>query len=193
MTLAEIRQAITDDPSNEWAKTLGYEPVYTASEKSKIMIVGQAPGRRAQESKTPWNDVSGDKLRDWLGLTREEFYNPENIALVPMDFYYPGKGAHGDLPPRKDFAEKWHPLILNEMTDIQLILLVGSYAQKYYLKQRRKVNLTLTVQAYQEYLPRYIPLVHPSPLNFRWRAKNPWFEEHIVSYARNLVRQILFT
>ena len=191
MTLAEIRQAIIDDPANKWAKDLGYMPVYTASETARIMIVGQAPGRKAQESLTPWNDVSGDNLRQWLELSREEFYNPMHIALVPMDFYYPGKGTHGDLPPRKDFAARWHPLILKEMPNIKLILLVGAYAQKYYLNKKVQRNLTETVRAFNTYLPLYIPFVHPSPLNFRWRSQNPWFEKEVVPIAQQLVQEIL--
>lgn len=191
ITLERIYKEIADDPSNAWARELGYVPVYTASAKSKIMIVGQAPGRKAQDSRRPWNDASGIKLRSWLGVTDEQFYNPDLFALVPMDFYYPGKGAHGDLPPRKDFAARWHPQILAEMPDIQLIILIGNYSQKYYLNGITKPNLTQTVQAYEEYLPKYLPLVHPSPLNFRWLRNNPWFETDLVPVLREKVHEIL--
>lgn len=169
----------------------GYAPVYAATAGAKIVIVGQAPGSKAQETMRPWNDASGRLLREWLGVSDEQFYNPNIFALIPMDFYYPGKGSHGDLPPRKGFAEKWHPEILKNMPDVQLVLLIGAYAQKYYLGVRAKRTLTETVHSYNEYLPDYFPLVHPSPLNFRWRARNPWFNEVVVPEARRVVGEIL--
>lgn len=190
-TLAEINRMIRTHPSNTWATDAGLEPVYTASEESKIMIVGQAPGKRAQQSQTPWNDVSGDTLREWLDISKETFYDTDKIALVPMDFYYPGKARHGDLPPRKDFAKTWHPKLLQLMPKLKLIILAGSYAQKYYLGSKTKQNLTATVAAYYEYLPDYFPIVHPSPLNTRWRRLNPWFESDVVTKARSLVHEIL--
>lgn len=186
-----IYQQIVDDPMNEGMKAKGYAPVYTADSKAKIVIVGQAPGSKAQASMKPWNDVSGVLLRRWLGVTDEQFYNPDIFALIPMDFYYPGKGTHGDLPPRKGFAEKWHPQLLERMPEVQLIVLIGAYAQKHYLGKNTKINLTETVRAYEEYLPTYFPLVHPSPLNFRWRAKNPWFEIEVVPELHDLVRKTI--
>lgn len=172
-------------------KAKGYEPVYTAGPNAKIVIVGQAPGSKAQASRKPWNDVSGILLRKWLGVTDEQFYDPDIFALIPMDFFYPGKGVHGDLPPRKGFAEKWHPLLLAKMPNVQLIILIGAYSQKYYLGKNAKVNLTKTVWSYKEYLPTYFPLVHPSPLNFRWRAINPWFEQEVVPELEKHVHNIL--
>lgn len=186
-TLDLIRAEIAADPSNAWAAELGWEPLYSVASGARIVLVGQAPGRKAQESGKPWNDASGVKLRSWLGVTDEQFYDPDLFAILPMDFYYPGKGASGDLPPRKDFAERWHPRILAELPRRSLTVLVGSYAQKYYLGGRAKKSLTETVRAYQEYLPETVPLVHPSPLNFRWQAKNPWFEEDVVPALRTLV------
>lgn len=186
-TLDLIRAEIIADPSNAWAADLGWAPIYAASESARIVLVGQAPGRKAQESGKPWNDASGVKLRSWLGVTDEQFYDPDLFAILPMDFYYPGKGASGDLPPRKDFAERWHPRILAELPHRSLTVLVGSYAQKYYLGGRAKKSLTETVRAYREYLPETVPLVHPSPLNFRWQAKNPWFEADVVPALRTLV------
>lgn len=186
-----IRQQIIDDPMNADMQAKGYGPVYTVGEQAKIVIVGQAPGIRAQESKKPWNDISGRTLRTWLGVTDEQFYDPNLIALIPMDFYYPGKGVHGDLPPRKGFAEKWHPLLLAHMPHVQLIITIGAYAQKYYLGKQAQKNLTETVRSYKKYLPKYLPLVHPSPLNLRWRAKNPWFEEEVTPAARSVVSKIL--
>ncbi len=187
--LARIRASITDDPANAWAKNAGYAPLYTAAPSARIAIIGQAPGRRAQESGTPWDDPSGVKLRDWLGVTAEEFYNPAQIALLPMDFYFPGKGTSGDLPPRKEFAPTWHPLILHELTDLRLTILIGAYAQKYYLKP--KSSLTETVRNHADHLPTYFPIVHPSPLNFRWHAKNPWFEADVIPELRRRVRAAL--
>lgn len=186
-----IHQQIVEDPMNADMKAKGYEPLYTVGEQAKIVIVGQAPGIRAQESKKPWNDISGRTLREWLGVTDEQFYDPSLIALIPMDFYYPGKGAHGDLPPRKGFAEKWHPQLLAHMPHAQLIILIGAYSQKYYLGKQTQKNLTETVRSYKNYLPKYFPLVHPSPLNLRWRAKNPWFVAEVVPAAQRVVSKIL--
>ncbi|HSW90896.1 MAG TPA: uracil-DNA glycosylase family protein [Candidatus Saccharimonadales bacterium] len=189
--LDEIYQAIPNDPMNAEMSAKGYVPVYTASAKSRIVIVGQAPGRKAQESMKPWNDASGVLLRSWLGVTDEQFYNPDLFALVPMDFYYPGKGAHGDLPPRKGFAEKWHPKIFEHMPNVELIILVGAYSQKYYLGKGVGKNLTETVFAYHQYAPKFFPLVHPSPLNIGWRKNNAWFETDIVPKLRTRVVEIL--
>ena len=189
--LDEIYQAILNDPMNAEMSAKGYVPVYTASAKSRIVIVGQAPGRKAQESMKPWNDASGVLLRSWLGVTDEQFYNPDLFALVPMDFYYPGKGAHGDLPPRKGFAEKWLPKIFEHMPNVELIILVGTYSQKYYLGKGVGKNLTETVFAYHQYAPKFFPLVHPSPLNIGWRKNNAWFETDIVPELRTRVVEIL--
>ena len=168
----------------------GWPPVYTASPRSRIVLVGQAPGRIAQETRTPWNDASGRTLRQWLGVTDEQFYDPDLFALMPMDFYYPGKAAHGDLPPRSEFAKKWHPRLLAQMPDVRLTILVGAHAQQYYLNKQAKRNLTETVAHYVEYLPHYFPLVHPSPLNFRWRAHNPWFEMNVIPILSEMVKEL---
>ncbi len=189
--LEDIFEDIVADPENGELSTLGYLPVYTVSPNARIVVVGQAPGRKAQESTLPFNDVSGDKLRSWLGVDRDTFYNPDIFAFIPMDFYYPGKGKHGDLPPRKGFAEKWHPKLLAHMPNVELIILVGSYSQKYYLGKQVGRNLTETVANYTDYLPRYFPLVHPSPLNFRWRAINPWFEVEVVPALYKRVQDII--
>lgn len=192
--LAQIRARIIDDPSNAWAKKAGWAPLYTAAPTSRIAIIGQAPGRRAQESGIPWDDPSGIKLRQWLGVTDEEFYDPAQIALLPMDFYFPGKqspgkGPAGDLPPRKEFAPTWHPMILEQLPGLRLTVLIGGYAQKHYLNT--KTSLTETVRSHADYLPTYFPIVHPSPLNFRWQAKNPWFEAEVIPELQRLVRAAL--
>jgi len=180
MTLDEVRAAIVADPENAAMAEAGWAPLYTASPTARIVVVGQAPGRKAQESGVPWRDASGAKLCDWLGVSDELFHDPRSFAIVPMDFYYPGKAATGDLPPRPGFAAKWHPLIFAAMPEVRLTLLVGGYAQKYYLAARRRATLTETVRAWRDYLPEYVPLVHPSPLNFRWQARNPWFVDELV-------------
>ncbi len=189
--LAEIRAAIMADAMNASYTEKGIPPLYTASRKARIVIVGQAPGRQAEETRLVWNDLSGDRLRAWMGVTRAEFYDSGQIALLPMDFYFPGKSKTGDLPPRKGFAEKWHPQLLAEMPDIAITFLIGSYAQKYYLGARREKNLTETVRHFDTYLPTYLPLVHPSPLNQRWLKKNPWFETDVVRALRGRVQEIL--
>lgn len=187
----KIYQEIERDPSNESMRAQGFLPLYTAGAKAKIVIIGQAPGLRAQRLMRPWQDASGDKLRDWLGVSDEQFFDPDLISLLPMDFYFPGKGPHGDLPPRRGFAERWHPQLLALMPAVKLTILIGNYAQKHYLGNNAKANLTETVRNYQDYLPQYFPLVHPSPLNFRWQAKNPWFTHDVVPVLRATVKNIV--
>lgn len=191
VALNQIRQQIMNDSENKEYTKKNLLPIYEVNSKSRILIIGQAPGLKAQLSKTIWNDLSGDRLREWLGVSKEQFYNVDLFGLIPIDFYYPGKSKTGDLPPRKEFAEKWHPLILENLKNVKLILLVGTYAQAFYLKDSRKKTLTETVKAYQEYLPMYLPLSHPSPLNFRWRNKNPWFEKEVIPQLKKLVKDII--
>ncbi|RKV99538.1 MAG: uracil-DNA glycosylase family protein [Candidatus Saccharimonas sp.] len=190
MTRPLLYDEIDQDSMNALFHSRGWPPVYTASPRSRIVLVGQAPGRIAQETRTPWNDASGRTLRQWLGVTDEQFYDPSLFALMPMDFYYPGKAAHGDLPPRSEFAKKWHPRLLAQMPDVRLTILVGAHAQQYYLNKQAKRNLTETVAHYVEYLPHYFPLVHPSPLNFRWRVRNPWFEMNVIPILSEMVKEL---
>lgn len=187
--LERIRSEITGHPDNAWAAAVNYEPLYVADAAARIVIVGQAPGRKAQESGIPWNDASGTRLIDWLGVDETTFRDPARFALLPMDFYYPGKGPHGDLPPRREFAAQWHPRILQAMPNVELTLLVGSFAQQHYLGTRE--SLTATVRRFADYLPAMFPLVHPSPLNFRWLVKNPWYEEEVLPRLRQCVRSAL--
>ena len=191
MTFDSIHEEIITDQENAWAADLGYQPLYVAAPGARIAVIGQAPGRKAQESGIAWNDASGIKLFDWLGVSETQFRDPDLFALLPMDFYYPGKGASGDLPPRKEFAGRWHAPLLDLMPEIRLTVLVGQYAQRHYLAGRTKRNLTETVHAFDEYLPGIIPLVHPSPLNFRWLAKNPWYEAEVIPRLRECVRAAL--
>lgn len=169
---------------------LGPNPVVRASVKSKILVIGQAPGTKVHASSIPWDDASGRNLRGWLGVSNEQFYNPELFAIVPMGFCYPGKGKSGDLPPRPDCAAEWHSQLLLKMPNIELTLLIGQYAQAHYLTNR-KTTLTETVKAFRDYGPQYFPLVHPSPRNGIWMSKNGWFEEEVLPVLKERVSQVL--
>lgn len=169
---------------------LGARPVMIASKKSKIVIIGQAPGLKVHYSGKPWDDRSGKLLRDWMGVTDDEFYNPDNIAIVPMGFCYPGRGKGEDLPPRKECAPLWHGKIFSAM-DIELTLLIGMYSQKYYLGKEMKSNLTETVKNYEDYLPKYFPMPHPSPRNLMWQRRNPWFVDDNIPHLKQLIRKII--
>lgn len=186
-----LKKEIMLDSDNKKYTDEGIEPLFSAPSTAKILIIGQAPGIKAQESRIFFNDKSGVKLREWMGIDDDIFYKSGLIGVVPMDFYYPGKGKSGDLPPRKNFAPKWHEKILELMPNIELIILVGKYAQDYYLHKNKKSNLTETVFHYGEYGPLYFPIVHPSPLNFRWQNKNPWFLENVVPKLKIRVSEIL--
>ena len=186
-----LKKEIMSDSDNKKYTDEGIEPLFSAPSTAKILIIGQAPGIKAQESRIFFNDKSGVKLREWMGIDDDIFYKSGLIGVVPMDFYYPGKGKSGDLPPRKNFAPKWHEKVLELMPNIELIILVGKYAQDYYLHKNKKSNLTVTVLHYEEYGPLYFPIVHPSPLNFRWQNKNPWFLENVVPKLKIRVSEIL--
>jgi len=166
-------------------------PVLRAAHTARLLIVGQAPGLKVQQTGIPWNDPSGDRLRLWLNLTHEEFYDESRIAIIPTGFCYPGKGKGGDLPPRPECAPLWHPKLRATLPDIQLTLLIGSYAQSYYLGEHAKGSLSDTVSAWREYLPRFLPLPHPSPRNIRWFKSHPWFGELVVPELRKRVATIL--
>ena len=167
------------------------KPVVQFNEQAKIVIVGQAPGRRVHETGIPWNDASGRKLRDWLGVADEEFYDPHLFSILPMAFCYPGKGKSGDLPPMPECARLWHSRFFNEVSPDALILLIGQYSQRYYLKNTYKGNLTDTVKSHFEYLPRYFPLPHPSPRNQNWLKINPWFLSDVLPHLRAVVQDSL--
>ncbi len=158
----------------------GVNPVLSASSKSKIAIIGQAPGSVVHKSGIPWDDKSGERLRSWMDVDADTFYNEDLFAIIPMGFCYPGKGKSGDLAPRKECAPLWHKQIFDQIENIKLTLLIGQYAQKYYLKKETKNNLTETVRSFEDYLPDFIPLPHPSPRNNIWLKKNDWFEELLL-------------
>ena len=185
----KIIKRLKEDSRNKSYTERGIPPIFQVSPKAQILIIGQAPGKKVEESLIPFNDKSGEKLVQWMGIDRDTFYS-EKIAILPMDFYYPGKGKTGDMPPRSFIAKEYHKDILDLMPDIKLTILIGSYSMKYYLGKSMKENLTETVRSYKEYLPKYFPIVHPSPLNFRWQKANPWFEGEIVPVLRDMVGKI---
>jgi uracil-DNA glycosylase len=166
-------------------------PVLAAHPKAKMVIVGQAPGTKVHATGIPWNDLSGKQLRKWLDIEHNDFYNETKVAIVPMGFCYPGKGKSGDLPPRRECAPLWHEKLLEGMPDVELILLIGQYAQKYYLNDTIKSNLTETVRGYREYLPIFFPLPHPSPRNGFWVRKNPWFEKEVIPVLQEYVKRLI--
>ena len=190
MSISKIVEELKADERNVEYTRRGIPPIFQLNKDAKILIIGQAPGRKVEESKIPFDDKSGEKLISWMGIDRKTFYS-DKIAILPMDFYYPGKGKTGDLPPRKFIAEEYHRELLDELTNVEMTLLIGKYSMDYYLKGKMKRNLTETVRSYEEYLPKYFPIVHPSPLNFRWQAKNPWFMEEVVPVLAERVAKIL--
>ena len=170
---------------------LGPRPVLAAHAESKILVIGQAPGLAVHKSGVPWDDKSGDNLRQWMDISKEDFYDPTIIGILPMGFCYPGKGRSGDLPPRHECAPLWHSKVLDKMKHVRLTLLIGKYAQQYYLKDQVKASLTETVRSFEEYLPRYFVLPHPSPRNNIWQAKNPWFKEELLPGLKKTVYKIV--
>lgn len=188
--LKNIQETIMQDPRNLAYTSRGIPPIWQIHEHAKILIVGQAPGRKVEESGIPFHDQSGDRLMQWLGIDSTVFYS-EAVAIMPMDFYYPGKGKSGDLPPRKFVAPEYHAQLLSLMPEITLKVLIGKYSVDYYLRDSKKENLTGTVAAYQDYLPACFPIVHPSPLNIRWRKMHPWFEEEVVPALQRRVKEAL--
>lgn len=169
---------------------LGPRPVVQFNTKSRIVIIGQAPGRRVHESGVPWDDPSGVRLRAWLDLSPEQFYDPDLVALVPMGFCYPGTGKSGDLPPRPECAPLWHDQILETLPDDRLAIIIGMYAQARYVADRSK-TLTETVKRWDEYLPQRVVMPHPSPRNMRWFKTNPWFEAETIPAVRQRVAHVL--
>ncbi|OGA19349.1 MAG: uracil-DNA glycosylase [Betaproteobacteria bacterium RIFCSPLOWO2_02_FULL_66_14] len=169
----------------------GPKPTFVAAEGARLLIVGQAPGRRVHDTGIPWNDPSGDKLRAWLELEREAFYDRRRIAIIPAGLCYPGTGERGDLPPRPECAPTWHPRFRAALPRIRLTLLLGQYAQAYYLGRRRKKSLAETVGAWRDYAPEFFPLPHPSPRNRLWLKRNPWFERDALPALRQRVGAVL--
>ena len=185
--LSEVRACVA------CAGQLPFEPrpVLRAHQAARVLIVGQAPGTRVHHTGIPWNDPSGDRLRQWLAVDRDTFYDESRFAIIPMGYCYPGRGASGDLPPRRECAELWLDRLLAELPEVRLTLLIGQYAQAHYLGERRKPSLTETVRAWRDYLPHHLPLPHPSPRNLMWLRRNPWFEKEVVPALRKAVRRLV--
>jgi uracil-DNA glycosylase len=166
------------------------KPVLRASPTARVLVVGQAPGARAYATAIPWNDRSGDRLREWMRVDRQAFYDESRFAIIPMGYCYPGRGTSGDLPPRRECAELWLARLLAHLPDVRLTLLIGHYAQAYYLGPGRKPSLTETVRAWREYQPRYLPLPHPSGRNNAWLRRNGWFEQEVIPALRRACRRL---
>ena len=170
---------------------LGPRPVLCAGKTARILIVGQAPGARVHATGIPWGDASGERLRAWMGVEKNVFYNESRIAIIPMGYCYPGRGKSGDLPPRRECAQLWLDLLLDRLPQIELTLLIGQYAQRRFLGNRRKASLTETTREWQEYAPKYFPVPHPSPRNTSWFRSNAWFERKLLPELRARIGAIL--
>lgn len=169
----------------------GPRPVLQVGREARVLVIGQAPGARVHASGIPWDDKSGQRLRDWMGIGPECFYDARCVALVPMGYCYPGRGRSGDLPPRRECAELWLERVLAEMPHIELTLLVGAYAQQRFLGGERRASLTETVAAWRDYGPSCIPLPHPSPRNQGWFKHHPWFERDLLPVLKARVADAL--
>lgn len=203
--LADLRRAIAacriclDHPLRGPDDRLPHEPrpVAVISTSARILIAGQAPGLRVHESGLPFNDASGDRLRQWLDVDRDTFYDPDMFAIVPMGFCFPGYDAKGhDLPPRRECAPHWRQRVLDAMPQIELVLAIGQYAQAWHLGDRRASTMTQTVQDWRDHLfsnrpPRLLPLPHPSWRNTAWLKKNPWFETEVLPVLRREVERLI--
>lgn len=168
----------------------GTRPVVQLHPKARLLIAGQAPGRKVHETGTPFDDASGERLRQWMGVTRDEFYDRQLVAILPMGFCYPGTGKSGDLPPRPECAPAWREQLLRRLRHLDVTLVIGQYAQAYHLKDARK-SLTETVRNWREYWPSMVPLPHPSPRNNIWLRKNPWFETDLLPSLRQRIEEVL--
>lgn len=168
----------------------GPRPVLQFHPNAKILIAGQAPGKKVHDTGIPFNDASGNRLREWLGVTPEVFYDPEKIALLPMGFCFPGTGKSGDLPPRPECAPAWRHQLLAQLHDIKITIVLGQYAQAYHFG-RTRTSVTERVKSWQTYWPQMVPLPHPSPRNNLWLRKNPWFETELIPLLQKRISNIL--
>ena len=170
---------------------LGPRPVLETERSARILIAGQAPGTRVHETGIPWDDPSGERLREWMRIDRETFYDSSRIAIIPMGFCYPGRGKSGDLPPRPECADLWRDKLMAELPNIELVITIGQYAQAYHLADLRKPKLTETVRNWRDYDKKYVPLPHPSPRNNIWLKKNAWFEKELLPVLRRRTKKLL--
>jgi uracil-DNA glycosylase len=189
--LESLLEAVRACRACEAELPLGPRPVLRAAASARILIVGQAPGLRVHRSGIPWDDPSGERLRAWMGIGEDDFYDESRVAIIPMGYCYPGRGAGGDLPPRRECASLWLDRLLGRMPAIEMTLLVGQHAQRHFLGNRRKASLADTVDAWRDYAPGYVPLPHPSPRNTPWFRKHPGFERQLLPALRARVHAIL--
>ena len=166
------------------------KPILQWQPQARILIAGQAPGRKAHDAGVPFHDASGARLRAWLGISAEVVYNPQCVAILPMGFCFPGTGKSGDLPPRPECAPAWREQLLQSLTQLKLTLVIGGYAQAYHLPDAAK-TVTERVKAWQEYWPEIVPLPHPSPRNNMWLRRNPWFEQELLPKLQARVAAVL--
>lgn len=192
MTLKGLLREVRACAICEAELPFGPRPVVRLASSARLLIISQAPGKKVHETGIAWNDASGDRLRDWLGLDRSIFYDEARVAILPMGFCYPGvEEAGGDKPPRPECAPRWHARLLRHLPDIRLTLLVGQYAQRHYLRTGRKESMTETVRAFSEYGPQFLPLPHPSWRSVAWMRKHPWFEQTVIPHLRSVVRPLM--
>ena len=190
-TLETLLTAVRRCRACEAHLPLGPRPVLQAGKTARILVVGQAPGTRVHASGIPWDDPSGDRLRGWMGVDKDVFYDESHIAIIPMGYCYPGRGNGGDMPPRRECAALWLDQLLAKLPQVELTLLIGQYAQRHFLASRRKPSLTETTMAWREYAPQYIPLPHPSARNTPWFLRNRWFEEQLVPMLQRRIPPLL--
>ena len=193
MTAKQLRSLLKDIRSCricEDALVDGVRPVLQVHRSAEILVAGQAPGRRVHETGVPFDDPSGDRLRDWMGVSWDEFYDPSRVAILPMGFRYPGTGRSGDLPPRPECAEAWRNTLLEQLGDVKLTLVIGQYAARWHLRTGKE-SPTATVKNWHQHRPGCLPIPHPSPRNNLWLKRNPWFANGVLPYLRRRVRQVL--
>jgi uracil-DNA glycosylase len=189
-TLERLLTAVRQCRACEQHLPLGPHPVLQAGAAARILIVGQAPGARVHATGTPWNDPSGERLRKWMGVDANTFYDVSQFAIIPMGYCYPGRGKSGDLPPRRECATLWLDHLLAKLPQIELTLLIGLHAQRHFLGSRRKLSLTSTVKAWREFAPEYLPLPHPSARNTPWFQRNPWFDHELLPVLRERIKSL---
>ncbi len=194
MSLQSITSEIRNCNLCEPHLPYGARPIIQVNTRAKILIAGQAPGGRVHASGIPFDDPSGDRLRDWMGITPEQFYNPQLFAIVPMGVCFPGTGKSGDLPPQPECAQTWRQKLLGRLPNIESTLVIGKYAQDYHFQGSKPIkSVTQLVSDWQQYWPTQIPLPHPSPRNNLWLRKNPWFETELVPLIQARIKEILAT
>ena len=170
---------------------LGPRPIFQINESARILIAGQAPGRRTHDKGIPFDDPSGERLRSWLGVSREAFYDPRKFAIIPMGLCYPGTAKGGDLPPRPECAPLWRARLLSHLPNIQLILTLGRYARDWHIAKAQGESLTMTARSWQSHWPAILPLPHPSPRNIRWFKDNPWFDAEVIPVLRQRTAELI--